>query len=58
MEGDLNTDHQAEVDPARRIKKHDTKDLLTIFSDRIAVKFVAKDGVVEVLKGRWCLLCK
>jgi hypothetical protein len=58
MEGDLNTDHQAGVDPARKVKKHNTKGLLTIFSDQITVKFIAKDGVVEVLKGKWCLPCK
>lgn len=57
-DADLNSDHQGKTRPARKVKAHDTKDLLTIFSDRIAVKFVRKDGMAEVLKGRWCLICK
>lgn len=35
-----------------------TKDLLTIFSDRVDVKFMKKDGSYEVVRGRWCLVCK
>ncbi|KIK73243.1 hypothetical protein PAXRUDRAFT_68352, partial [Paxillus rubicundulus Ve08.2h10] len=39
-------------------KKQNTKDLLTIFSDRITVKFVSTDGKVETKFGWWCTVCK
>ncbi|KIK76897.1 hypothetical protein PAXRUDRAFT_59589, partial [Paxillus rubicundulus Ve08.2h10] len=39
-------------------KKRNTKDLLTIFSDHITVKFVSTDGKVETKVGRWCTVCK
>jgi hypothetical protein len=55
---DLNSDHQGKTRPARKVKVHNTKDLLTIFSDPITVKFIGKDGTAEVLTGRWCLICK
>ena len=44
--------------PARKTKKGNTKDLLTVFSDRIKVKFVTADGKVDPLTGRWCKICK
>ncbi|KIK77283.1 hypothetical protein PAXRUDRAFT_167376, partial [Paxillus rubicundulus Ve08.2h10] len=39
-------------------KKRNTKDLLTIFSDRITIKFVSTDGKVETKVGQWCTVCK
>src|ERR1700722_6371689 len=39
-------------------KADTTKDLLTIFSDRVDVKFTKKDGTSETLRGWWCLVCK
>ncbi|KIM56437.1 hypothetical protein SCLCIDRAFT_84344, partial [Scleroderma citrinum Foug A] len=39
-------------------KKWNTKDLLTIFSDTITVKFTRPDGTSETLQGRWCTICK
>jgi hypothetical protein len=42
----------------KAVKTDSARDLLTVFSDRIDVKFTKKDGSFEVLKGRWCLLCK
>jgi len=39
-------------------KKAEAKDLLTIFSDRMTVKFVKDDHTVEELVGRWCNICK
>ncbi len=34
-----------------------TRDLLTIFSERVTVKFVDEDGSVEE-DGRWCNICR
>lgn len=40
-------------------KKDSTRDLLTVFTDRIRVAFKkAKTGTVEEVEGRWCNLCK
>ena len=44
--------------PAHRIKKRNTRDLLTIFTDRVKVKFVMVDRKIEVLTGQWCMICK
>ncbi|KIM58355.1 hypothetical protein SCLCIDRAFT_55519, partial [Scleroderma citrinum Foug A] len=54
---DLGNEHCAEVMPAHKIKKRNTKDLLTIFTDRVRVKFVIA-GKVDLLWGRWCMICK
>ncbi|KAF8067557.1 hypothetical protein FPV67DRAFT_1561917 [Lyophyllum atratum] len=41
------------------VKKDTTRDLLTIFSDRVKVQFIPKNGdKPEVLRGRWCTVCK
>lgn len=44
------------------IKKHQTRDLLLMFSERLRVKFVVKsaDGsdTAEELTGRWCFTCR
>jgi hypothetical protein len=39
-------------------KKDMAKDIRLIFSDKVIVKFVKKDGVTEQVAGRWCNLCK
>jgi hypothetical protein len=39
------------------VKNDSTKDLKTIFSDRVDVKFKSGDKC-ETLRGRWCLPCK
>ncbi|KAG6904054.1 hypothetical protein DXG01_012929, partial [Tephrocybe rancida] len=52
-EGELREQHIQGIPPVRPVKKDSTKDLLTIFSDRVTVKFVS--GVkTEEGKGRWC----
>ena len=38
--------------------KQRAQDLLTIFSETCTVRFCHVDGKVEVLKGRWCTVCK
>ena len=42
----------------QNVKKHNTKDLLTIFSDKLTIHFMSKDRKAEVLTGRWCTICK
>jgi hypothetical protein len=46
--------------PAMSIVKGDsTRDLLLIFSERVKVKFNKDNiGTFEVLRGRWCKLCR
>lgn len=39
------------------VKTDSTKDILTIFTDRINQTF-EKDGKQEELRGRWCTVCK
>ncbi|KIK73367.1 hypothetical protein PAXRUDRAFT_178636, partial [Paxillus rubicundulus Ve08.2h10] len=40
-------------------KKRNTMDLLTIFSDRLTVKFTSADGkMIEMKVGHWCKVCK
>lgn len=47
------------TNPAEKIpKQRNTADLLTVFSDRVNVRFVKSDGSVELLSGRWCTVCK
>ena len=42
------------------VKKESTKDLLTVFSDLVTVKFKRNgEGMdLETVRGRWCLVCK
>jgi hypothetical protein len=42
----------------KNVKADSSKDLLTIFTDQVDVKFTSKDGSVEQLRGHWCMLCK
>ena len=68
QEGDLEDRHRVEIPSTLMTKKDSTRDLLTIFSDILVVKFkmANKDDVVEgfeetvyeTVKGRWCLPCK
>lgn len=47
------------VIPARlKVKAEATLDLTTIFSHNVVVDFPGKDGIVEAVTGRWCLVCK
>ncbi|KIM55593.1 hypothetical protein SCLCIDRAFT_85934, partial [Scleroderma citrinum Foug A] len=39
-------------------KKRNTRDLLTIFTDHVKVKFVMVDRKIKVLTGQWCMICK
>lgn len=39
-------------------KKDMAKDVRLIFTDKVTVKFVRKNGITEQLKGRWCNVCK
>ena len=38
--------------------KQRAQDLLTIFSETCDVRFFLPNGKVDVLKGRWCTVCK
>ncbi|KZS92167.1 hypothetical protein SISNIDRAFT_486701 [Sistotremastrum niveocremeum HHB9708] len=56
-------DALGELPPSRPTKKESVRDLLTIFSDTVKVKFTVKDDdnevvAVQTLKGRWCLVCR
>ena len=50
--------HHGELQAARHVKKQNTKDLLTIFSDRVTVRFINMDAREELKLGRWCMVCK
>ena len=50
-------DRDRSVPQEFNVKKDSTKDLLTIFSDLVNVKF-KQNGYFETVRGRWCLLCK
>lgn len=56
-------DEFAELPEIRVSKKESTRDLHTIFSGLVKVKFTVKDEegevvAVQTLKGRWCLVCR
>ena len=55
--GDLDDRHHVKIPLALAVKKEKTRDLLTIFSDLVVVKF-KKGELCETVKGRWCLCCK
>lgn len=55
---DGNDDRDRYIPQEYNVKKDSTKDLLTVFSDLVTVKFRQQNGDVETAKGRWCLLCK
>jgi hypothetical protein len=56
-ESDLEERHQGDIPDTLIVKKDTTKDLLTIFSDRLTVKF-KKGGITKAVKGRWCNPCR
>lgn len=59
FQDDLTAHQQGTVPDDLMVKDDTTRDLLTIFSDRVVIKFSPKNGdKVEVLKGRWCIICK
>ena len=51
-------DEHEDGDELKPVKKEHTQDILTIFSNLCKVKFCNSNGAVEVLKGRWCNVCK
>lgn len=51
------SDREFSVPQELNVKKDSTKDLLTIFSDLVTVKFKRNEDE-ETVKGRWCLICK
>ncbi|GLB45657.1 hypothetical protein LshimejAT787_2500490 [Lyophyllum shimeji] len=53
----LQPQHHASITAAVVTKDDMTKDLRTIFSDLLNVKFT-KNGEGETIRGRWCLICK
>ena len=54
---DLLEQHHADIPDIRQMKR-DIKDLLTIFMDKVTVKFIKSDWTSEELSGHWCLVCK
>ncbi|KAH9041793.1 hypothetical protein EDB85DRAFT_1886448 [Lactarius pseudohatsudake] len=54
---DLEDRHRVKIPSQVGVKKGLTKDLLTIFSDHVVVKFMKNEGY-ETVKGWWCLPCK
>ncbi|KZT38683.1 hypothetical protein SISSUDRAFT_1033250 [Sistotremastrum suecicum HHB10207 ss-3] len=59
----LEMDALGEIPQSLTVKKESTKDLLTIFSCKVKVRFtltnVEDDAVgFQHLVGRWCLLCR
>ncbi|KAN0081297.1 hypothetical protein V8E55_008921, partial [Tylopilus felleus] len=55
---DVQDEHCGELQATRHVKKQNTKDLLTIFSDQVTVRFINTDGREELKLGRWCMVCK
>jgi hypothetical protein len=53
----LQKQHEIEIGLLQPVKKDSMKDLLTVFSDILDVKFKKGDGY-QKLRGRWCMLCK
>lgn len=56
-------DALGDLPPAKPSKKESVRDLLTIFSETVKVKFSVRDTednivAVQTLKGRWCLVCR
>ncbi|KAF8136211.1 hypothetical protein EV363DRAFT_1080628, partial [Boletus edulis] len=58
VQDDVRDEHRGKPAAARNVKKRNTKDLLTIFSDWVTVKFLGVDGKSDLKVGRWCLVCK
>ena len=53
----LEEQHEIKIGTLLAVKKETTKDLLTIFSDTVNVKF-KKGDEHEKIKGGWCMPCK
>ncbi|KAF5368777.1 hypothetical protein D9615_010411 [Tricholomella constricta] len=53
-------ERQAQGIPERAApsKKDSTRDLLTVFSDRLEASFPCGKGEFETLEGQWCLICR
>ncbi|KAF9220701.1 hypothetical protein BS17DRAFT_820521 [Gyrodon lividus] len=56
-EDNLSDRHRADVPAKISVKRTRTADLLTIFSDRVTVKFMS-NNIIETKIGRWCNVCK
>jgi hypothetical protein len=54
---DLEERHQGDIPEELAVKSDTTKDLLTIFLDRVSVN-LKKGNTVKLVKGRWCLPCR
>jgi hypothetical protein len=39
-------------------KKEMAKGIWLLFSDKVTVKFIKRDGITEQVTGRWCNVCK
>jgi hypothetical protein len=50
--------HRLPVAVETNSKKEMAGDIWLIFTDKVTVKFIKKDGKVEQIQGRWCSLCK
>ena len=51
MKDDLLHEHRATVPDVKHTKRGETKDLLTIFSNQVHVKFIKPDGVLRRSQG-------
>ncbi|KAG6824578.1 hypothetical protein H0H87_011486 [Tephrocybe sp. NHM501043] len=55
--GVLQQKHVNPIPSTHKVKKDSSKDILTIFSDRLKAKFVTGQQVEEI-RGCWCKICK
>jgi hypothetical protein len=49
--------HRAPIPKKLNVKGDSVRDILTIFTEWTTVKF-SDEGKVEMVTGRWCLICK
>ncbi|KAF8219493.1 hypothetical protein L208DRAFT_1212240, partial [Tricholoma matsutake] len=50
--------HHITIPAEVNTQKEKVKDLWLIFSNKVKVQFMAKDGTVSTLVGWWCNPCK
>jgi hypothetical protein len=58
LQDGLDDIHRAGIPDQKAVKADSTRDMLTVFTDKVSVKFTHKNGGTETVKGRWCLICK
>jgi hypothetical protein len=58
LQGEPTGHHRANTPDKLAVKADLSRDILTIFSDRLSVKFKSNQHEIETLKGRWCQVCK